>query len=124
MDKKKIIIISIFGVIIIGGIIGFLYYRNTPDYVMKQYVKANNNKNQKVLEKISYLENDLVLYDISEAYNKRNTSKIKSYNYWKTPSEDSVVFYCEYEDGEEHGLVNLKLINNKWRVIYSPLIHK
>ena len=124
MKKKMLGILIGVGILLTIGIIILLIPKNNPDYVIKQYVKANNSKNQKILEKIIYLEDGLVLYDIDEAYNKGCTSKIVSYNYWKTPSEDSAVFYCEYEDGEKHGLVNIRLVDNKWKVIYAPLVHK
>ena len=125
VNKKAVIICAvIMSIMVIGGSIGFSFYSNTPDYVMKQYVKANNNKNQRLLKKLIYLENEneYEVMDINEAYEEGYTDKITDYGYYNKPKENTALFYTEYKDGENRGGIGIKKINNKWKVMRCPIM--
>ena len=138
MNKKLIIIFIILGLVVIGGVIGFICYRNTPDYVMKEYVKANNKKNNKLLEQILYNSNSYKPMDIQHGYDIKVTDKIISYKVKKSSSNnlnnkikneildsnDEIIDSISYTANLKSGntcIVILGKINNEWKVVFSPL---
>lgn len=90
MSKKVIIILSIIGVLIIGGIVGILCYKNTPGYVMKQYVKTINNGQYNKLQKYEY--------------NYKNYKIISSIDYYKDNgwSDDIIMTKTHISDYKLH----------------------
>jgi hypothetical protein len=64
MNKKRIAIISVICVVIIGGIVGVVCYRNRPEYVVKEYIKLINNGNFNKLKNYEYNYED---YEIASS---------------------------------------------------------
>lgn len=99
MNKKVVIILSIIGVLIIGGIVGILCYRNSPDYVMKQYVKAYETEDDELLKNI------VLVPDRHEVipFNKKSVKrKIIDYSFIKTTDKKRTHDYVEAFMGKKY----------------------
>jgi hypothetical protein len=145
MNKKVVIFLSIIGVLVICGIVGILCYRNSPDYVMKQYIKAVNNKDQKILEKVLYTANQYSIENIEEAYggmvseissysidgtsiiNSSNIDKYKKVHFKYPERVDATITKAiTYEIINKNGWkdwISLACINGKWKVVSCPLFY-
>ena len=87
--KKKIIIIStILLLVIVGIIVGISCYRNTPEYVMKQYKKAYDTKDQELLKAITCTFDQLELLNIKELDDKGITTNVISYEMKTKPTDN------------------------------------
>lgn len=142
INKKAVIIISAIIVIGIIVVVGISNYRNTPDYVMKQYVKAVNNQDQKLLEKIIYTANQFDVRDIHDVYGGM-VAEISSYSIVGEPSSDSIekfkiihykypekiddtiskfATYKIYNVNDWHDWISLACVNGKWKIASCPLL--
>ena len=144
MNKKVIVGIVVAIVVVIGGIVGISKYTNTPDYVMKQYVNAINNKNIDKLDKITYKANQYKLLDISDDNYQHKAYKITSYVFkgklidsdidkipsylYKNPEEinvkiDGLYHYIIY--GEKDDLdydIEIGRVDGRWKVVKCPVL--
>lgn len=138
--NKKYMFISIGIVIIFAGLIfGIRCYTNTPEYVIKQYVKAINSKDLNKLDKITYKGNQFILADISD------DDRINSYKITEKPTGDSerlkhfleihykypekvdkkitkVATFSTYSQKKDFEYwITLSKVNGKWKIVDCPL---
>ncbi len=89
VNKTIVVVLSIIVVLIIGGIVVVMSYMNTPEHVMKQYVKAYNEKNYGVLKKVVYDYGLAIKYNSFDEF--EDTVTINTYTYSKTISKENVI---------------------------------
>lgn len=93
INKKAVIIIfTIIGLVVIGGVVGFICYRNSPGYTIKQYVKAYETKDDELLSNLILLpeRHQLVPFEKKNKYKAiidvkydSTSSKEEAYEYMK-----------------------------------------
>lgn len=146
MNKKIVVICIVAGLLVVGGIIGFLCYRNTPNYVMKQYVRAINNRNQKTLEKIIYTANQFQIIDINDAYDRKRIFEITSYKtsgeivsdidliegfksiHYKYPDKinskisKTITYEINNTKEDRHDWISIVCVDEKWKIAVTQLL--
>ena len=141
---KRVILLCI-SIVVIGSVIGMFCYTNTPEYIMKKYVKAVNSKDQKSLERIIYTANQLKVVDINEAYESGRAYNIQEYRFqgelddpdpttmiplllrYKYPEKmtDSIdrlqTFTIYGDDNNWDYDIKIGRVNGRWQVVWTPL---
>lgn len=144
MNKKKIIILSIITIIIVGCIVGMVLYFNSPDYVFNQYIKYFNNREY---DKMTELEYNYENFDIQKHYGIDYMSLL-DYSFWAKSDDDNFIYqyttnmyknktvppsnvhissiyvynvtYKNNIDLTKHSLIVLGKVHNKIKVVFSP----
>lgn len=139
--KKLVIIISAIIVLgIVGTVVGIYCYKNSPNYVMKQYKKAYDTKDQKLLEELIWLpdgyERPLVSKrEIVDITYKETSTKEEAYEYMKNWMSEDVLekskigkitnFHVEYyydTDKKSGTYCYVIKINGKYKIIDISMI--